>query len=167
MASLRRPCGNVPATLWSPSWRPVRASPQKDRLPAVRVTPLSKTSIPAKSCRFRTSAVFHPAENRAAPSAADPPDSASRTAAPPSTASATSAAQYTTPASADQLAPTSTTSTGAVAQPWRQPCTQQLVHQNSAMLRVILKLPHSSFRPSSASGCAWAPPAFAGSAPKP
>src|SRR5258708_19754446 len=58
-----------------------------------------RQASPRSRAGFAPRAVFHPAENRAAPSAADLPDTASRTAAPPRTAFATSAARCKAPPS--------------------------------------------------------------------
>src|SRR6266436_4558916 len=59
-----------------------------------------KPASPRRRAGCAPRAVFHPAENRAAPSAADLPDTVSRTAAPPRTAFAISAARCKAPASA-------------------------------------------------------------------
>src|SRR5258708_40339249 len=80
--------------------RPSAAPPQKKPFAfhlCCRPT-CQKPASPRSRGGFAPRTVFHPAENRAAPSAADLPDTASRTAAPPRMPSATSAARCKTPA---------------------------------------------------------------------
>src|SRR5882762_6531224 len=126
--------------------RPSAVPPQK-KLSAFHLCcrpTCQKPASPRSRAGFAPRTVFHPAENRAAPSAADLPDTASRTAAPPRTASATSAARCKAPASAGSaphpLPPLPPAPSAApAAMPTVYPQHRRILVNE---LRVILKLHH-------------------------